>query len=219
MHILTETISFAPSVYVMFTRVAWIIIIPRYVNRVARNESHRVTVRVFRLKLFCNLLNETSCVVCHSLKSHGLSIKVYLDEVYVGMFHGAEPCTMEIDVFHILHNYSNIVSFRCNFQTNRRIYIWCKWMPNSYSWRAHTSSYSACAFMNINGYTKQLADTENKLYNMHFYLNVNDSHIHGMFIQTRFNKNKSHIYIMFQRYIYNYAVCPFPLKVFRLRVS
>ena len=34
------------------------------------------------------------------------------NEVYVGMFHGAEPCTMEIDVFHILHNYSNIVSFR-----------------------------------------------------------------------------------------------------------
>ena len=99
-------------------------------------------------------------------------------------------------------NYSNIVSFRCNFQTNRGIYIWCKWMPNSYLWRAHTS-YSACAFMNINGYTKQLADTENKLYYMHFYLNVNDSHIHGMFIQTRFNKNKSHIYmyIMFQRYI------------------
>ena len=37
--------------------------------------------------------------------------------------------------------------------------------------------------MNINGYTKQLTDTENKLYYMHFYLNVNDSHIHGMFIQ------------------------------------
>ena len=33
--------------------------------------------------------------------------------------------------------------------------------------------------MNISGYTKQLADTENKLYYMHlhFYLNVNDSHI------------------------------------------
>ena len=46
--------------------------------------------------------------------------------------------------------------------------------------------------MNINGYTKQLADTEKKLYYMHFYLNVNDSHIHGMFIQTIFNKNKSH---------------------------
>ena len=76
---------------------------------------------------------------------------------------------------------------------------------HSYSWRAHTS-YSACTFMNINGYTKQLADTENKLYYMHFYLNVNDSHIHGIFIQTRFNKNKSHIYIMFQRYIYyNYV--------------
>ena len=59
--------------------------------------------------------------------------------------------------------------------------------------------------MNINGYTKQLADTENKLYYMHFYLNVNDSHIHGMFIQTRFNKTKSHIYIMFQCYIYNYV--------------
>ena len=59
--------------------------------------------------------------------------------------------------------------------------------------------------MNINGYTKQLADTENKLYYMHFYLNVNDSHIHGMFIQTRFNKKKSHIYKMFQRYIYNYV--------------
>ena len=57
--------------------------------------------------------------------------------------------------------------------------------------------------MNINGYAEQLADTENKLYYMHFYLNVNDSHIHGMFIQTGFNKNKSHIYIMFQRYIYN----------------
>ena len=117
----------------------------------------------------------------------------------------------------------------------------CKWMSNSNSWRAHTSSYSACAFMNINGYTKQLADTENKLYYMHFYfgtclwsncwdriprtchvlldfspriplgtfsilhLKVNDSHIHGMFIQTRFNKNKSHIYLMFQRYIYNYV--------------
>ena len=121
------------------------------------------------------------------------------------MFHGAEPCTMEIDVFHILHNFSNIVSFRCNFQTNRGIYIWCKWMPNSYLWRAHTSSYSACAFMNINGYMKQLADTENKLYYMHFYLNVNDLHIHGMFIQIRFNKSKSHIYIMFQRYIYNYV--------------
>ena len=61
------------------------------------------------------------------------------------------------------------------------------------------------AFMNINGYTKQLAVTENKLYYMHFYLNVNDSHIHGMFIQTRFNKNKLHVYIMFQRYIYNYV--------------
>ena len=128
-----------------------------------------------------------------------------VNEVYVGMFHGAEPCTMDIDVFHILHNYSNIVSLRCNFQTNRGIYIWCKWMPNSYSWRAHTSSYSACAFMNINGYTNQWADTENKLYYMHFYLNVNDSHIHGMFIQTRFNKNKSYIYIMFQPYIYNYV--------------
>ena len=78
-------------------------------------------------------------------------------------------------------------------------------MQNSYSRRAHRSSYSACAFMNINGYTKQLADTENKLYYMHFYLNVNDSHIHEMFIQTRFNKSKSHIYIMFQRYIYNYV--------------
>ena len=57
-------------------------------------------------------------------ESRGLSIKVYLNEVYVGMFHGAEPCTMEIDVYHILHNYSNIVSFRCNFQTNRGIYIY-----------------------------------------------------------------------------------------------
>ena len=57
-------------------------------------------------------------------ESRGLSIKVYLSEVYVGMFHGADPCTMEIDVFHILHNYSNIVSFRCNFQTNRGIYIY-----------------------------------------------------------------------------------------------
>ena len=32
-------------------------------------------------------------------KSRGLSIKVYLNEVYVGMFYGAEPCTMEIDVY------------------------------------------------------------------------------------------------------------------------
>ena len=57
-------------------------------------------------------------------ESRGLSIKVYLNEVYVGMLHGTEPCTMETDVFHILHNYSNIVSFRCNFQTNRGIYIY-----------------------------------------------------------------------------------------------
>ena len=55
--------------------------------------------------------------------------------------------------------------------------------------------------MNINGHTKQLADTEKKLYYMHFYLNVNDSHIHGMFIQTRFTKNKSHI-------IHNIYICP-----------
>ena len=54
-------------------------------------------------------------------ESRGLSIKVYLNEVYAGMFHGAEPCTMEIDVFYIMPNYSNIVSFRCNFQTNRGI--------------------------------------------------------------------------------------------------
>ena len=115
------------------------------------------------------------------------------------MFHGAEPCTMEIDVFHILHNYSNIVSFRCNFQTNRGIYIYDVNECQTHIHDAHISSlapsYSACAFMNIIGYTKQLADTENKLYYMHFYLNVNDSHIHGMFIQTRFNKNKSHVKI------------------------
>ena len=29
----------------------------------------------------------------------------------LGMLHDAEPCTMAIDVFNILHNYSNIVSF------------------------------------------------------------------------------------------------------------
>ena len=121
------------------------------------------------------------------------------------MFHDAESCTGAIDVLNILHNYSNIVSFHRIFQKNKGKYIQCKLMQNSYSRRAHRYSYSACAFMNINGYTKQLADTENKLYYMHFYLNVNDSHIHGMFIQTRFNKNKSHIYIMFQRYIYNYV--------------
>ena len=63
-----------------------------------------------------NLLNRLA-------ESRGLSIKVYLNEVHVGMFHGAAPCTMEIAVFHILHNYSNIVSFRCNIQTNRGIYI------------------------------------------------------------------------------------------------
>ena len=36
-------------------------------------------------------------------ESRGLSIKVYLNEVhvYVGMFHGADPCTMEIDVYFI----------------------------------------------------------------------------------------------------------------------
>ena len=122
------------------------------------------------------------------------------------MFHGAEPCTMEIDVFHILHNYSNIVSFRCNFQTKRGIYIWCKWKPNSYSWRAHTSSYSACAFMNENQRIHETISWYWKQIVLHALLfKCNDSHIHGMFIQTRFNKKKSHIYIMFQRYIYNYV--------------
>ena len=48
--------------------------------------------------------------------------------------------------------------------------------------------------MNINGYTKQFADTENKLYYMHFYLNVNDSHIHGMFIQKQDLKKINRIY-------------------------
>ena len=124
-----------------------------------RNTNDHVVIhfasnfRVYSYRMTLNWLNRLA-------ESRGLSIKVYLNEVYVDMFHAAEPCTMEIDVFHILHNYSNIVSFGCNFQTNRGIYIWCKWMPNSYSWRAHTSSYSAYAFMNINGYTKQLADTE-----------------------------------------------------------
>ena len=40
---------------------------------------------------------------------------------------------------------------------------------------------------------------------MHFFLNVNDSHIHEIFIQTKFNKNKSHIYIVFKRYILIYV--------------
>ena len=71
--------------------------------------------------------------------------------------------------------------------------------------RTYIFIFSLCIHEHQGIYTKQLADTENKLYYMYFYLNVNDSHIHGMFIQTRFNKNKSHIYIMFQRYIYNYV--------------
>ena len=40
---------------------------------------------------------------------------------------------------------------------------------------------------------------------MHFYLNVNDLHIHEIIIQTKSNTNKSHIYIAFKRYIYIYV--------------
>ena len=40
---------------------------------------------------------------------------------------------------------------------------------------------------------------------MHFYLNVNDSHIPEIFILTKFNKNKSHVYIVVKWYIYNYV--------------
>ena len=163
---------------------------------VAEGSSTLATCGILYLKSvsWVNSIQFNSFILRHT--SRGLSIKVYLNEVYVGMFHGAEPCTMRIDVFHILHNYSNIVNFRCNFQTYRGIYIWCKWMPISYSWRAHTSSYSACAFMTINGYTIQLADTENKLYYLHFYLNVNDSqiHVHGLFIYKQDLIKINHIY-------------------------
>ena len=44
---MAETMPFASSVCALFTRVARISIIPRYVNRDARNVSHRETVRVF----------------------------------------------------------------------------------------------------------------------------------------------------------------------------
>ena len=44
-------------------------------------------------------------------------------EVYIGMFHDAKPCTMAIEVFDILHNYSNIVSFHRIFRKNKGKYI------------------------------------------------------------------------------------------------
>ena len=53
---MAETMSFVSSVCAMFTRVAWLSIIPRYVNRATRNESHRVTMRVFRAKCFLHLV-------------------------------------------------------------------------------------------------------------------------------------------------------------------
>ena len=40
---------------------------------------------------------------------------------------------------------------------------------------------------------------------MQFYLNVNDSQIHEIFMQTKFNKIKSCIYIVFKRYIYDFV--------------
>ena len=44
-----------PRLCYVYTRgMNYYINVPRYVNRVARNKSHRVTVRVFGLKLFCN---------------------------------------------------------------------------------------------------------------------------------------------------------------------
>ena len=44
-----------PRLCYVYTRdMNYYIHVPRYVNRVARNKSHRVTVRVFGLKLFCN---------------------------------------------------------------------------------------------------------------------------------------------------------------------
>ena len=62
-----------------------------------------------------------------SAESRGLSIKVgrctHLYEVYMGMFHDTDPCTMAIDVFNILHNYSNIVSFHRFFQKNKGKFI------------------------------------------------------------------------------------------------
>ena len=57
-----------PRLCYVYTRgMNYYIHVPRYVNRVARNKSHRVTVRVFGLKLFCNKSHATSCVVCHGL--------------------------------------------------------------------------------------------------------------------------------------------------------
>ena len=44
-----------PRLCYVYTRgMNYYIHVPRYVNRVARNKSHRVTVRFFGLKLFCN---------------------------------------------------------------------------------------------------------------------------------------------------------------------
>ena len=54
---MAETMLFASSACVMFTRMAWISIVPRYVNKVARNESHCVTVRVFGAKIFLQLIS------------------------------------------------------------------------------------------------------------------------------------------------------------------
>ena len=44
-----------PRLCYIYTRcMNYYIHVPRFVNRVARNKFHRVTVRVFGLKLFCN---------------------------------------------------------------------------------------------------------------------------------------------------------------------
>ena len=44
-----------PRLCYVYTRgINYYIHVLRYKNRVARNKSHRVTVRVFGLKLFCN---------------------------------------------------------------------------------------------------------------------------------------------------------------------
>ena len=136
-------------------------------------------------------------------ESRGLSIKVYLNEVYVGMFHGAESCTMEIFCTTIL-----ILSVFAVISKQIEEYIYDVNECQTHIHDAHIHLHIQPVHSWLSTDTRnnnELADNENKLYYMHFYLNVNDSHIHGMFIQTRFNKNKSHICIMFQRYIYNYV--------------